>query len=121
MKLENGFYGLSNAFLETPWRKLIVGKKAVEEIIKRENFSEEDLFNALLNEEKTPDNELPSTGVAYEVEKLISSPFIRSEVYGTVCSTVVLIDNDNLVRFFERTYNPLKENKTVGFEFQLEL
>lgn len=116
-KLENGFYGVSNAFLDTPWKKLVTGKKAVETVINNKNFSADDLFAALHNEQKADDNELPSTGVPYEIEKLISSMFIKSETYGTVCSTIVLIDNDNRVQFFERTHNPLKENKTVRFEF----
>ncbi len=116
-KLDNGFYGVSNAFLDTPWKKLVTGKKAVEAVISQNNFSPEDLFSALHNEQKADDSELPQTGVPYEIEKLISSVFIKSEAYGTVCSTVVLIDNQNRVQFFERTHNPLKENKTASFEF----
>ena len=116
-KLDTGFYAVSNALLDTPWKKLVTGKNAVETIIKQKNFNAEELFSALHNEQKADDSELPQTGVPYEIEKLISSMFIKSETYGTVCSTVVLIDTDNRVQFFERTYNPLKENKTVSFEF----
>jgi uncharacterized protein with NRDE domain len=116
-KLDPGLYGLSNGLLDTPWKKLVSGKKEITEIIGRKNFEAEDLFVALYNEVKADDAELPSTGIPYEMEKLVSSVFIKSDVYGTVCSTVVLVDNDNKVRFFERTYNPLKENKTVSFEF----
>ncbi|MCG3167354.1 MAG: hypothetical protein POELPBGB_03144 [Bacteroidia bacterium] len=119
-KLQHGFYGVSNAFLDTPWKKLVTGKHAVDAIINLNNFSAEDLFDALHNEQKADDSELPHTGVPYEIEKLVSSMFIKSETYGTVCSTVVLIDNDNRVQFFERTHNPLKENKTVSFEFVVE-
>jgi uncharacterized protein with NRDE domain len=119
-KLDTGFYAVSNALLDTPWKKLVMGKNAVEAIINQENFSTEDMFAALHNEQKADDSELPSTGVPYEIEKLISSMFIKSETYGTVCSTVVLVDNNNRVQFFERTYNPLKENKTVSFEFVVE-
>jgi uncharacterized protein with NRDE domain len=119
-KLDKGFYAVSNALLDTPWKKLVTGKNAVEAIINQKNFSANDLFFALHNEQKADDSELPQTGVPYEIEKLISSMFIKSETYGTVCSTVVLIDNDNRVQFFERTHNPLKENKTVGFEFVIK-
>ncbi len=119
-KLDAGFYAVSNALLDTPWKKLVTGKNAVETIIKQKNFNAEELFSALHNEQKADDSELPQTGVPYEIEKLISSMFIKSETYGTVCSTVVLIDTDNRVQFFERTYNPLKENKTVSFEFVIE-
>lgn len=118
-KLQHGFYAVSNALLDTPWKKLVAGKKAVEAVVSQNKFSAEDLFAALHNEQKADDSELPSTGVPYEIEKLISSMFIKSETYGTVCSTVVLIDNKNRVQFFERTHNPLKENKTVSFEFTI--
>ncbi len=116
-KLENGFYAVSNAFLDTPWKKLVTGKNAVQSVSSQKSFNAEELFAALHNEQKADDSELPSTGVPYEIEKLVSSMFIKSETYGTVCSTVVLIDNKNRVQFFERTHNPLKENKTVSFEF----
>ncbi|MGE0637070.1 MAG: NRDE family protein [Bacteroidia bacterium] len=116
-KLDKGFYAVSNALLDTPWKKLVTGKNAVETVIGQQNFNAEELFSALHNEQKADDSELPQTGVPYEIEKLISSMFIKSDSYGTVCSTVVLMDNQNRVRFFERTHNPLKENKTVGFEF----
>jgi len=116
-KLGSGFYGLSNAFLNTPWKKLERSKKLVEAAINKKNFTAEDVFAALRDEQKTEDSELPATGVPYEIEKLVSSTFIKSETYGTVCSTVVLVNNDNRVQFFERTCNPLKENKTVNFEF----
>ena len=79
------------------------------------------MFLILHNEQKAAESELPTTGVSYEIEKLISSVFIKSESYGTVCSTVVLVDNQNRVQFFERTYNPLKENKTVNFQFDIEI
>ncbi len=119
-KLTTGFYGLSNAFLDTPWKKLVNGKKAIAEIIGQKSFNIEELFTALYNEEKAEDAELPSTGIPYEMEKLVSSMFIKSDVYGTVCSTIVLVDNNNKVQFFERTYNPLKENKTVRFELLIK-
>jgi uncharacterized protein with NRDE domain len=118
-KLENGFYGVSNAFLDTPWKKLVAGKKYVEAVVSQNNFSAENLFVALHNEQKADDSELPSTGVRYEIEKLVSSIFIKSETYGTVCSTVVLIDNHNSVKFFERTYNPTKPQNTISFHFNI--
>ena len=39
-----------------------------------------------------PTRELPSTGVTLERERLLSSPFIVSEAYGTRCSTVFTVD-----------------------------
>jgi len=117
LQLNPGFYGLSNAYLDTPWNKLLNGKKAIAEIISRKGFDVEEIFAAMHNDQKAEDHELPATGMPYEIEKLVSSMFIKSEKYGTVCSSVVLVDNNNSVQFYERTCNPLKENKTVNFEF----
>lgn len=116
-KLRPGFYGLSNAFLDTPWPKIKKAKDSIAAIISKNIIDPEELFAALLNEEKAGDNELPSTGIPYEIEKLVSSIFIKSKKYGTVSTTLVLVDNDNRAQFFERTYNPMKENKTEKFEF----
>lgn len=119
-QIENGMHALSNAFLDTPWKKTVAAKDALKTVTAIENFSAEELLAMLQNDEKAADSELPSTGVPYEIEKLISSIFIKSETYGTVCSTVILIDNTNNVQFYEKTTNPLKENKTVVFDFKVE-
>ena len=50
------------------------------------------------------EKDLPDTGVGVEWERVLSSVFIQSAKYGTRCSTAVLIDNDNNVRFAEKTF-----------------
>lgn len=103
-ELKNGLFGLSNHLLETPWPKVESGKKRMKEILRR-SFKPEDFFEMLLDEEIATDNLLPDTGVGLERERALSAMFIKSPGYGTRCSTVVLIDNNNQVFFTERVYD----------------
>jgi uncharacterized protein with NRDE domain len=63
------------------------------ETITHSEFSENQLFSLLTNSERAPNELLPKTGVPLELEILLSSIFIKSEEYGTVSSTVLLVDN----------------------------
>ncbi len=103
-EVEPGIHGLSNALLDTPWPKLNTAKSNLQTVTERQNFEKEELFELLLNPKKAPDKELPSTGVPYEWEKAVSSVFIKTENYGTLCSTLLLIDYDGKAEFTERRY-----------------
>ena len=102
-KLDPDLYGLSNHFLETPWPKLVKGKKKVNEILKTQ-FTPKDLFDVLFDDQVANDGELPDTGVGLERERALSSMFIKSPGYGTRCSTVIMVDHSNHVFFAERVY-----------------
>ncbi|HEX2210230.1 MAG TPA: NRDE family protein, partial [Longimicrobium sp.] len=54
----------------------------------------------------------PDTGVGSERERLLSPPFIRTDVYGTRASTVLTIARDGEVRFVERSVAPGQEGWT---------
>lgn len=108
-KIWKGVHGLSNHLLNTPWPKVEKGKKAFEQII-RSPFTENDLLEFLYNDEQAPDDQLPDTGVGLERERILSAMFIKSPDYGSRCSTVILVDYDNRVRFTERVYDPASDN-----------
>jgi len=63
------------------------------------------LFDALADTTVAPDPALPDTGIGLELERMLSSPFVRGERYGTRCSSVVLIDDEAIV-FAERRFGP---------------
>ena len=104
-RLGSGLYGLSNALLDTSWPKVDNGKQKLEVLIAENNISAEAIFDALFDNETAADKDLPETGLDYEQEKAISSMFIKTGGYGTRCSTVLLIDNENNLTFIERTFN----------------
>ena len=65
----------------------------------------EPLFDALLDRHQAPDTELPDTGVGLALERKLSPPFVSDPVYGTRCSTIVLVGDDSIL-FAERRFGP---------------
>jgi uncharacterized protein with NRDE domain len=99
--LEEGIFGLSNAFLDTPWYKVEKGKKKFSEIISSPILDRKALFQLMKDEEKAPENTLPSTGLPKNLEKLVSSLFISSENYGTHCTSLLLKNKEGKIDFKE--------------------
>lgn len=101
-----GIHGLSNHLLNTNWPKVNKGKRGLKEIVQtpmEDKKMVESLFALLQNADQAPDELLPKTGVPLELERMLSPMFIKSEGYGTRCSTVLLMNEKN-VHYFERTY-----------------
>jgi uncharacterized protein with NRDE domain len=121
-RLTEGIYGISNALLDTPWAKIKRSKKRFSEILNRDDNIIENIFVLLNDKETAPDEELPDTGLDKEREKALSSIFIKTPKYGTRCTTVLLIDNDDNVSFIETTYHPVEDNFSgVKFEFTINI
>jgi len=122
IKLTEGIYGISNALLDTPWAKIKRSKKRFTQILNRDDKIIENIFVLLNDKETAPDEELPDTGLDKEREKALSSIFIKTPKYGTRCTTVLLIDNDDNVSFIETTYHPVGDNFSgVKFEFTINI
>lgn len=105
-KLEPGFYGISNKFLETPWPKVVKGKQKIGPAFMRKFVDPEEIFELLYDDVTAPTAELPETGLTPDRERALSSMFIKTGNYGSRCSTVVAVDRDNNWLFSERTYDP---------------
>jgi uncharacterized protein with NRDE domain len=103
-ELTPGLHGLSNHLLDSPWPKVVEGKKTMTEILKQP-FTKEDLFKVLFNDAVASDGLLPDTGVGLERERALSAMFIKSPGYGTRCSTVILADRQGNLFFSERVYD----------------
>lgn len=102
--LDSGLYGLSNHLLDTPWPKLTRAKSGLAELLEEESISQEALFSLLADDKKAPEDQLPSTGIPIEIEKKVSPIFIKSDGYGTRCSTILLVDKNGEVTFTERRF-----------------
>jgi len=111
-KIEGGVHGLSNALLNTSWPKVDKGVNKLKDVLKSGIIQPEKLFDLLYDDIKAPVGELPDTGVGLDMERMLSPLFIKSPEYGSRCSTVLLIDNNDNVSFTERTYN------TNTYEFE---
>lgn len=116
--IQSGVTGLTNAILETPWKKLTKGKDMVAEIVnslpKDASFESakrevaQTLIHKVLRDTEviapTEDNRhlFPETGWSLENESILSSIFvkpfdIRDNIYGTRTSTVMLVNRDKTV------------------------
>jgi len=121
-KITAGIHGLSNHLLNTPWPKVVRGKKLMKEALKSKRAAMEEALFALLSDRRFPPPEkLPSTGVDKEWEKVLSPIFIKSPHYGTRSSTVLLIGKNRCVTFIEKNYDGGDEPWLVNrFNFILD-
>lgn len=111
--LRQGIHTLSNGHLDAPWPKsrrlkeALMGEieKSLSNPIELLTF-EQSLIKLLAHTGLADDAELPSTGVPYEWEKMLSAVKIISPLYGTRSSSVLLLDQNNTVHFTEITFNP---------------
>jgi uncharacterized protein with NRDE domain len=104
-KLQSGLHGLSNHLLDTPWPKVQRGKEKLKQILTQSTIEPTQLFQFLYDDHRAPDDQLPETGIGLDRERALSSMFIKTSGYGTRCSSVILINQQNQVEFAERVYN----------------
>lgn len=116
--LPPGIYGLSNHLLDTPWPKVVRGKRELAAALAGGSGAQE-LLPTLLDRTLAAHLELPNTGVTLEQERALSPLFIAGSEYGTRSSTVVQVSSDRRVIFIERSWQPPDTSKTVRHEFAL--
>ena len=121
-KIDPGLYGLSNEFLDTPWPKVVKGKEGLKQILEKDReVDPEAVFDLLADPSYAPDNALPDTGVGDVWERVLSPLFIDSKIYGTRCSSLILMEKTGKTVFYERTYQRDKgiitEGQTVRYSF----
>jgi uncharacterized protein with NRDE domain len=120
-----GAYGISNALLDTPWPKLVQGKKRFEALLEPRKPDPDEMFDLLSDRRIAFEESLPDTGVGFERERTLSPIFISAGDYGTRSSTVVLMGADGNVEFHERTHEPTRERgtyetKTLTYAYPVE-
>ncbi|TEA71866.1 NRDE family protein [Allopusillimonas ginsengisoli] len=105
-QLAPGRYVLSNHLLDTPWPKSQRLRRALDTLsFDGLNQSLTPVFRALRDTTVAEDQALPATGLALERERLLSSPFIVSDTYGTRCSTVIALQAEGPSLLSETSYN----------------
>ncbi|MBX7181972.1 MAG: NRDE family protein [Bacteroidia bacterium] len=119
-RIDPGLYGVSNAFLDTPWPKVQSLKDQFNTLLLNESMELNELEALLLNTHTYPLEILPNTGVKPELEQALSSVFISLPTYGTVCSSIIQMDSHGLVTFRELIHN--HDNSTfVRNQFQFRI
>jgi uncharacterized protein with NRDE domain len=120
--VERGVFGLSNHLFDTPWPKVRAGRERLEAALQDEA---EPLIDRLLASLRdcvvADDSELPDTGVGLEFERVLSPSFIRSPVYGTRASYVLLFDRNGEITFVEQSFEQGEPSgKALRFDFRIE-
>lgn len=103
--LEPGIYGLSNAHLNTPWRKNLLAKEGLAGLITAGKDTDENLLALMQDRTLARDDELPDTGAGFALEKILSPIFIQSSGYGTRCTTLLRISESGIYQFREVNYD----------------
>lgn len=120
-RIAPGIHGLSNAYLNTPWYKVVKAKDRLSELMYKK-FLIEELFSILDDKEIPPDTLLPDTGVPLDLERTLSTIHIDTPTYGTLFKTAILIRKDGLVNYFEKQLEPSGSFSPIRMvaEFMLE-
>jgi uncharacterized protein with NRDE domain len=105
----SGIHGLSNAFLDTPWQKVERGKQRLDQVLASPEIHLSELIHLLKDQKDAPDALLPATGISFDLEKKLSPVFISMNGYGTRCSTAILVDQNDQLKFLEVSYNESAE------------
>jgi len=120
-ELGPGIYGLSNASLDTPWPKVVKGKKKLQQLINTEQAANHDTLLELVSDRTlASQDELLAVGMGTDMEQLLSSQFIQSEDYGTRTSTTLWVDRGGTASWRENSYDNQGRLKGVQQE-NLEL
>ena len=92
--LPPGVYGLSNALLNEPWPKVLIGQENLKKLIEQKDISTNQLLQIVQNKSLAADDQLPKTGIPIDWERALSAMYITKENYGTRCSTALLKKKD---------------------------
>lgn len=105
-KVPDGVNGVSNATLNTPWPKLLRTQRNVSAHLAETNQPDcTRLFEIFQDTTRAAEHELPDTGVGIDREKLLGSPFIKNERYGTRCTTLIMQHREGYALFYEKRYD----------------
>ena len=115
-------YGISNDLIDSACPKLEKGKARLEKLLLHNYVSDDKILELLSDTTEFLDNSLPDTGTDLKQKQIFSPIFIKGQDYGTRCSTAVIINSDDKVRFTERTFNKEgREIHTATYNFMIDI
>ena len=104
-KLPPGFYGLSNAMLDTPWPKVELGKARLGALLDEGTLCHESLANVVADRALADSDRLARLGLNGAMDPLLSAQFIVTDTYGTRSRTTFWIDGQARAYWREQGFN----------------
>lgn len=124
--LANGVYVVSNGLMSEDWEKTKhLRKRFTQEflsMLQQSTITESDLqysvWDILEDERKIIPDLLPDTGISVEMEELLSSTFIQSPIYGTLCSNFLRMTSEHW-QWLEKSQQGEQQGRVI--EMQVDL
>lgn len=121
--LPKGVYVTSNGLMTEHWEKTKhLRKRFTQEFLPMLQVSsiphheiEFSAWDILEDERKISSELLPNTGIAHDMEELLSSTFIQSPIYGTRCSNLLLMKNIEF-KWFEKTQQGEQQGQIIHIQ-----
>ncbi len=118
-RLEPGLYGLSNAALDSPWPKVVLGKERMQQRLQHAP-DHDTLAEVVADREPAASAELQSLNLDGEMDQLLSAQFIVAGSYGTRCTTTLWFTDRGEAHFRERSFDD-QSRVTGTVEEQLDV
>ena len=119
--LAPGLYGLSNAALDTPWPKVLLGKSVLAHSLDSATLSHAELAKAVHDRDLARPEALANHGLTGEMDQTLSAQFITAGVYGTRSTTTMWLTRAGAAHWCERSFDDVgRETGRVEESFRLE-
>ncbi|MEE4144675.1 MAG: NRDE family protein [Halieaceae bacterium] len=103
--LQPGIYGLSNARLNTPWPKVVLGKARLRALLENDGLDHDALTGVVDSRQLADLQDLQRQGLGNDMDQILSAQFITAGSYGTRSSTTVWSDREGFVRWRESSFD----------------
>jgi uncharacterized protein with NRDE domain len=103
--LAPGLYGLSNAQLDTPWPKVVLGKQRMQTLLGKDTLVHDELEAVVADRQLADSTALRQLGLTDDMAQVLSSQFITTASYGTRSSTTLWTDRAGQAHWRESTFD----------------
>lgn len=111
-RLAPGLYGLSNARLDTPWPKVMLGKERLRALLPQGELSHAALAGVVGDRQLADAKALRQHGLNRDMDPILSAQFITAGSYGTRSSTTLWVDKEGFACWRESSFDA--RGSTVG-------
>lgn len=119
--LQPGTYGLSNAQLDTPWPKVVLGKNKLSTLLGSAPVTHASLATVVGDQQLADPETLRRQGMESSMEQILSAQFITTESYGTRSTTTLWTDREGAAFWRETSFDQQGEPRQVREEtFRLD-